>query len=232
MTAWLAGIGISQAADAPEAVRTVSSVVRPDPRSGRLVRQVVVSRRSGPARGGAPVFSGASAREPFAQREANVGRFIDSTARRYDVDPLLVHSVIQVESNYNPFAVSPKGAQGLMQLMPATARRFNVRDTFNPRQNIEGGVRYLRHLLTLFSDPTLAVAAYNAGEGAVFRYGNVPPYRETSEYVHKVARKLGEARKAEGKKPRSAEPTYPPIRQFVDERGTVYLQTLRTGSLP
>ena len=116
------------------------------------------------------------------------------------MNPLLVDSVIQVESNYNPFAVSPKGAQGLMQLMPSTAQRFGVTDSFDPRQNIEAGVRYLKLLQDTFQDDRLAIAAYNAGEGAVAKYNGVPPYPETVNYVAKVGRKYGQAKRAALKK--------------------------------
>jgi len=104
------------------------------------------------------------------------------------VDPLLVDSVIRVESNYNPLAVSPKGAEGLMQLIPATARRFGVTNSFDVKENIEAGVTYLKYLLDMFGDDRLAVAAYNAGESAVMRYGDVPPYRETMNYVSRVGK--------------------------------------------
>lgn len=114
--------------------------------------------------------------------------FVDSAARTYGVDPHLVHAVIAVESAYNPMAVSPKGASGLMQLMPETARRYGVRNIFDPQENIQGGVRYLRDLLALFNnDYKLVLAGYNAGENAVIRSGNrIPPYAETLAYVPKV----------------------------------------------
>jgi soluble lytic murein transglycosylase-like protein len=104
------------------------------------------------------------------------------------VETALLHAVIMTESNYNVRAKSPKGAQGLMQLMPFTARRFGVRNSYDPGQNIQGGARYLSYLLKLFkNDFSLAVAAYNAGENAVIQYGNkIPPYRETVNYVGKV----------------------------------------------
>jgi soluble lytic murein transglycosylase-like protein len=109
----------------------------------------------------------------------------------------LIHSVIKVESNYNPHAISNKGALGLMQLIPATARRFGVSDVFNPVQNIQGGAKYLRYLLDLYSeDYPLALAAYNAGEAAVARYGGVPPFAETRNYVLQVRRQLEQAKKA------------------------------------
>ena len=108
-------------------------------------------------------------------------------AGREGVDERLVRSVVLVESNFNHRAVSPKGARGLMQLMPATARRYGVADSFNPHENIRGGVRYLSDLLAMFrGDVTLALAAYNAGEGAVLRYSGVPPYSETQEYVRRA----------------------------------------------
>ncbi len=103
------------------------------------------------------------------------------------VDPGLVRSVVLVESNFNPRAVSRKGARGLMQLMPATAARYGVRDSFDPLQNIRGGVRHLADLLTLYrGDVVRALAAYNAGAGAVDRYAGVPPYPETQEYVRRA----------------------------------------------
>lgn len=112
---------------------------------------------------------------------------INSTARWYGIDPLLIKAMIKVESNFNPDAVSPKGAMGIMQLMPATAERVGVADPFNPVENIEGGVKYFNKLMNMFSDVTLAIAGYNSGENAVIKYGNkIPPYSETIEYVEKV----------------------------------------------
>jgi len=110
---------------------------------------------------------------------------IDAIARRHGVDPLLVRAVIRVESNFDPRAVSPKGAAGLMQLMPATATRYGVENRFDPAQNIDGGVRYLRDLMAMFDgNLSLALAAYNAGKGAVLKYGRrIPPYPETQQYV-------------------------------------------------
>jgi soluble lytic murein transglycosylase-like protein len=113
---------------------------------------------------------------------------IDVIARRHGVDPLLVRAVIRAESNFDPRAVSPKGAAGLMQLMPETALRYGVENRFDAAQNVDGGVRYLRDLIAMFQgDLTLALAAYNAGEGAVLKYGRrVPPYAESQQYVVRV----------------------------------------------
>jgi soluble lytic murein transglycosylase-like protein len=159
---------------------------------------------------------------------------VEETAKNLDVSPLLVDSVIQVESNYNPYAISPKGAQGLMQLMPATARRFGVKNSFDPQQNIEGGVRYLKFLQETFQDDRLAVAAYNAGEKAVTKYGSVPPYRETVDYVAKVGQKYSQAKHAAArtaapaqvaeKSLSSAEETRHVV-GFVDREGRLHIST-------
>jgi soluble lytic murein transglycosylase-like protein len=194
------------------------TVVKIDPRSGRLVRKVV-----------APSAQPAQASESIAQ-------IVDETARTHHVDPLLVHSVIQVESNYNRFALSPKGAEGLMQLIPSTARRFGVTDSFDPKQNIEAGVKYLKYLQTLFKDDRLALAAYNAGEGAVGKYKDVPPYKETAGYVVKVGKKLTEARAHQAQStPAKVEETpaeqvesHPVLEQYTDAHGRLHLRT-RSG---
>ena len=131
-------------------------------------------------------------RVPQAARGSRWGQDIKEVAERYGVDPSLVHAVIGVESAFNPWAVSRKGAQGLMQLMPRTASALGVRDSFNPRENIEGGVRHLRYLLDRYpGDLPLALAAYNAGEGAVDSYRGIPPYAETQQYVQKVLERGG-----------------------------------------
>jgi soluble lytic murein transglycosylase-like protein len=115
-------------------------------------------------------------------------QIIISAAKKHKIDPALIKAVIKAESNFNHQAISPVGAQGLMQLMPATASQLQVEDAFHPGKNIEGGVRYLSYLLHLYrGNLTLALAAYNAGEGAVTKYNNqVPPYRETQNYVKRV----------------------------------------------
>ena len=113
---------------------------------------------------------------------------IETVAQNTRLPAALLHAIVQVESNYNPKAISPKGAVGLMQLMPATAKHFSVIDRTEPAANLNGGARYFRYLLTLFDENlSLALAAYNAGENAVKRYGNtIPPYKETKNYVKKV----------------------------------------------
>jgi len=123
----------------------------------------------------------------FARNPAEFEPIISSCSREFGVDSSLVKAVIHAESGYNPSAVSPKGAQGLMQLMPKTAQGLKVADSLNPSDNIRGGVRYLRFLLDTFKgDESLALAAYNSGLGSVAKYGGIPPYRETQTYVAKV----------------------------------------------
>lgn len=112
---------------------------------------------------------------------------IAKASQKYNVEPALIKAVIKAESNFNHRAVSPKGARGLMQLMPSTASSLQVHDSFHPEKNIEGGVRYLRYLIQYFNgNLPLVLAAYNAGENAVIRYGGIPPYRETQTYVQRV----------------------------------------------
>jgi hypothetical protein len=116
-------------------------------------------------------------------------------ARRHGLDPELVLAVVTVESGFRPEAVSPKGAQGLMQLMPATAQALGVQNALDPAANLDGGARHLSELIAFYGgDVTKALAAYNAGAGAVARHGGVPPYRETQEYVKKVMKRYRSGR--------------------------------------
>ena len=124
----------------------------------------------------------------FTTGSMEIDSYIVDSSIRYNIDPLLIYSQMHQESSFKLKATSYKGASGLMQLMPATARRFGVTSIYDPKQNIEAGVRYMRWLLNTFGgDVVLALAGYNAGEGAVWKYGNqVPPYRETQEYVRRI----------------------------------------------
>lgn len=126
---------------------------------------------------------------------AKIVKMVQELAPEYGLDPALVLAVIAAESSFRADAVSANNAQGLMQLIPATAERFGVDDPFDPRQNIKGGMKYLRWLMALFQgDVALVLAAYNAGEGAVMRYGGIPPFAETRSYIAKI-RKLYNAKR-------------------------------------
>jgi soluble lytic murein transglycosylase-like protein len=232
-----AGAMVALAGTAVRPVTRTTSIVRADAKSGRLVRTVVVQQRVIMPRVIAPATSTA-APAPATSAPAAIAAVIEETARRYDVDPLLVHSLVQVESAYNPYAISHKGAQGLMQLIPGTARRFGVTNVWDVRQNIEGGVRYLRYLSSLFpNDLRLTLAAYNAGEGAVWKYGKtVPPYRETEQYVYKIGERYGRARRSAEQKSVAAVPAppatpiaaaerYAPIEHYLDSEGRLHIRT-------
>lgn len=125
-----------------------------------------------------------------------IARLIEKISKKYSVDPHLVKAIIRAESDFDPYAVSRRGARGLMQLMPETADAMNVDNPFDPNESIEGGVRYLRHLLNLFkNDIKLSLAAYNAGRTNVLKYGGIPPFKETKNYVRKVLAYYSEYRK-------------------------------------
>lgn len=125
---------------------------------------------------------------------AQVERWVRWIAPQYKLDPELVLAVVGAESTFDPNASSPKNAQGLMQLLPATARRFGVRNIRDPIENLRGGMAYLRWLMARFDgDIRLVLAAYNAGEGAVRRFGGIPPYRETQTYIRRVLRSYAAA---------------------------------------
>jgi membrane-bound lytic murein transglycosylase B len=229
------------AGDVSTPSRRVTSVVRSDLHSGKLVRSVIVTPRIVPEQRVAETVIAPRVISPDGEPAGekltppgSIDEAVDRIAAQHSLSAPLIHSVIKVESNYNPYAVSSKGAQGLMQLIPSTARRFGVRDVFNPVDNIQGGAKYLKYLLDLYhNDSVLALAAYNAGEGAVAKYGTVPPYKETQNYLHLVADQLkkAKAKSAAGTGRNSAqtgaqaaetipgEPNH--IQKVVDRDGTV-----------
>lgn len=161
----------------------MTTVVRADAKTGRLIRSVVLQPRV--------------VLQPKIVPDSDLKAMVDRVAIEQGVETQLVDSVIRAESAYNFNAVSPKGAQGIMQLIPSTARRFGVSNTFDPLENIQGGVKYLRFLLDYYQgDYAKAIAAYNAGENAVDKYHGIPPFAETRNYVAQVARNLKAARAA------------------------------------
>jgi soluble lytic murein transglycosylase-like protein len=188
--------------------RRITTVIHPDRRTGKLVRSVIVTSKPVAEQSVAealvaprPVSPVVVASQTNTRAAGAIDEAIEQIAAQVALPSQLIHSVIKVESNYDPYAISPKGAQGLMQLIPSTARRFGVSNVFNPEENIQGGSKYLKYLLNLYrGNYALALAAYNAGEAAVARYGSVPPFPETQNYLILVARQLREAQKAEAAK--------------------------------
>ena len=132
-----------------------------------------------------------NALDGYTTGNGEIDGYIVDSGTRHGVDPLLLYAIMHQESTFKSRAISPKGARGLMQLMPGTAARYGVSNIFDPKQNIDGGTRYMKFLLNLFDgDVNLALAGYNAGEGAVMKYGyQVPPYSETQEYVRRIGRR-------------------------------------------
>lgn len=193
-----AGSSLLMAAPPEQSAPRVKTVVKADPRTGKLIRVVVGTPR--PTAGKALDAAQTASATPF-------GAIVERVAAEQSLPAELLHSVIQVESNYNPGAVSPKGAQGLMQLMPETARRFGVPDSFDPVENIQGGAKYLKYLLDLYKgDYPRALAAYNAGEKAVAKYGGIPPFVETQNYVTQVQRRVDARRRTDAAKAATAKP--------------------------
>ena len=156
----------------------------------------------------------------FTQQDIDAA--IDAAAARHHVDPSLVRSVVKVESNFNPNAVSRKGAMGLMQLMPSTARSLNVANPFDPAQNVDAGVRHLRQLLDNYGgNVRLSLAAYNAGAGAVARSAGVPHFRETQDYVRRITNLYNG-----GSEPAAhifGSPAHEPVHIERDARGVLYI---------
>ncbi len=216
-------------------VDAITSTVSVDKRTGRLVRRMVIPERVIQARLVPSIAVGEAVGSPVRLPAGSepVNEIIDEVSARFGVDPLLVHAVIHCESAYNRLAVSPKGAEGLMQLIPDTARRMGVRNSFDSRQNIEGGIRYLSELQARYDDLRFVLAAYNAGEKAVDRYGGIPPYAETQEYVYRVGKRFGDLRRLAQKKAPAApvkvakavEPEFRPLESFVDSEGRLHLKT-------
>ena len=151
----------------------------PYPEDAPIVEEAVIAPVIKPAL----ISDEVLAARPFAD-------LISTVAASYKVDARLVHAVIEQESNYQPRARSKKGARGLMQLMPGTARQYGVRNSYDPKSNLEAGVRHLKDLMSRMDLP-LALAAYNAGEGTIKKYGGLPPYAETQNYVRSILRRVG-----------------------------------------
>lgn len=188
--------------------------------------------------------AGAASSFTAARPSPDISSVIERTAGRFQLDPNLIHAIIRVESGFDPRAVSPKGALGLMQLIPATAERFGVRNPFDARENIEGGVTYLNYLLNRFrGDVPLSLAAYNAGENSVLRAHGIPPIRETRRYVAKVTSlyRAGSRLERSGAKPgralsgsrrnrlQDSQPARPvasaaPIYRYVDAAGVIHFE--------
>jgi len=187
-----------------------------------------------------PLLGAPSRAHGLAAAPDPIRQVIGTTASRFNMDPKFVDAVVRVESGYDVRARSSKGAQGLMQLIPATAARFGVENPFDPAENVRGGVTYLSQLMKQFNgDVPLTLAAYNAGEGAVARYGGIPPYRETRDYVRKVTEiypeaaaagrgapangsHVAKALPAGGARPPDNAASVAPIYQYVDERGVTH----------
>ena len=156
---------------------------------------------------------------------AEIDKLVEQPRAGFKWIPNLVRAIIRVESGFDPKAVSSKGAMGLMQLIPATAQRFGVANPFDPKQNLEGGVNYLKYLLDLFGgDLNLSLAAYNAGEHTVQRSGGIPAIPETQNYVRKVTSiyQTGERQHARRHEHHTKEPPKAPITRYVDEYGVVH----------
>jgi soluble lytic murein transglycosylase-like protein len=153
----------------------------------------------------------------MASPPSDLDAMIRQAAAQHQIDPDLIRAIVRVESNFNPNAVSPAGAHGLMQLIPATAQRFGVSNSFDPRANLDGGIRYLKHLLGLYKgDLQLSLAAYNAGENSVARFRGVPAYPETQNYIRKIDALYPMRSILTGYRP------IPKIMKFVDAAGVVH----------
>ncbi|MBD0372631.1 MAG: lytic transglycosylase domain-containing protein [Pyrinomonadaceae bacterium] len=199
------GVRVASAPDSPEFAPETKSLTAKTSK-----RNAVNARTSnlGYSRARVPM-SASKSLDGFTTGDPRIDAFIVESGVRNGVDPVLIYALMHQESSFKRGAISPKGARGLMQLMPGTAARFGVTNIFDPRQNIEGGTRYLRFLLDAFDgDIALTLAGYNAGEGAVLKYGRrVPPYRETQEYVRRITQRYALMRDPETA--RTAKPVTP-----------------------
>ena len=213
-------------APVPRSRRTVGSATKPE-------RKVIPTALVYPA-----VADGgkSSALHGYTTGNAQVDSYLVSSGTNNGVDPLLLYSIMHQESSFKLHAVSPKGARGLMQLMPGTAARYGVANIFDPKQNIEGGARYIRFLLDLFDgNIDLALAGYNAGEGAVEKYGwRIPPYAETQEYVRRISRRYSLLRDPNAAlyAPRLSSAQVARLRDKQSEPLTNYERTVLTVRLP
>lgn len=177
--AWSAGVTKLYVYELPDGSRIVTDY-QVNNKYYRLVRTGEAGQKLGQM---------AAARTPefFRTDPSAYDTLIREKSRKHNIDFALVKAIIHVESSFNPYAVSERGARGLMQLLPETAKRQGIHDIYDPAQNIEAGIRYLKYLVTLFGNKNhLVLAAYNAGENAVRRHGGIPPYMETQLYVRKV----------------------------------------------
>jgi soluble lytic murein transglycosylase-like protein len=235
---WLALVAVPLLATTLQAAESISAYVDAD---GRVIfvnegsepasqmqtpaagsRKVLASTSSGvtvtaAGRSAAPTGKLPVAADSAALPPADLDTMIRQAAAQHQIDPELIRAIVQVESNFDPYAVSPKGARGLMQLIPATAQRFGVANPFDARANLDGGIRYLKHLLGMYQgDLQLTLAAYNAGENSVARFRGVPAYRETQDYIRKIGalypmRMMPATFRSE-----------PKIMRFVDPAGVVH----------
>jgi len=188
----------------PESLPVITKKTKGSSRNKKLVQKTVQSRMNvseglaaremPPAEYNKLLMSTGTQLKGFSTGNLLIDSYIVDSSRRYAIDPLLIYSQMHQESSFKLRATSYKGASGLMQLMPGTARRLGVTDIYDPRQNIDGGVKYMRMLLDMFGgDVNLALAGYNAGEGAVIKYGyQIPPYTETREYVRRISTRYSE----------------------------------------
>ncbi|HUG81651.1 MAG TPA: lytic transglycosylase domain-containing protein [Bryobacterales bacterium] len=226
---WMAGLGLvllvtpvveaEPMSDGSSLIRRYD--VREDAETGRLTRVKSLVRRSARTGGSAGnEVAGSVQGRQTGLGHVDVDSLVQDAGRRHSVDPNLIHAVIRQESNYDVFAVSVKGACGLMQLMPGTALRFGVRDIFDPAENVEGGVKYLRFLMDRYQDDDVkTLAAYNAGEGAVDQYGGVPPYRETVDYVDRVSQSYRSVGVVSDEVPAG-----PRVSSYVDAAGALVIE--------